>query len=590
MTSAKNNLDKSQAGFSLILTLLILAGMLAATLAISEMVFRVTRSVGNASNSEMAYYGAETAAEKTLYQINKEYKSIDDQITLKGDIDKDEILVASTEAGYQLDRIKVRRGCLTGGGVSNCLYVRGDDDSTLTPAFKGTLRPGDSYELAMDVNINGSYSANIKLSGAALAESQLVDLIIEKNDAGSVGTPIEDKIIDGSKFEAEGDYDDGYPVSTATNFHKIRIVNNAPAGSEPVLNYEIQGAPIVELRIWTTGKFHKTERQVITRLSKWQIYSADGTPIITDNRAEIVDDTMENIEAVDGEGSRDIDNPSGFNPEEVYDGDGEYIDDCGGCDGGYICDDGECVEDIESDEDEANLCEDGAVACKLVFVTGKKPTFCPEGYTRCVFSMDDNGMTAGKISVKLTDSGGVSITETGIPAADIICQSLAEEAGLHGEFRAWLSDSGHDARDRFPYVNYARSDSDYIPYYLVGGDGPLLVNDPGSFFGFGLDHVVLSHGINIDSLENNLPLGAILGNINDNKYFVFTGTGYNGEKYSNPAYGFTTLFCDDWKSASNEFKAETGYIGGKNGYWTQQEIHELADGCNIPKHLYCFEK
>jgi len=71
-----NKQTLKQQGFSLILVILIMVGMLAASLVISNIVLRTSRSISKVSDSEIAYYAAETAAEKILYEINKNYTDV----------------------------------------------------------------------------------------------------------------------------------------------------------------------------------------------------------------------------------------------------------------------------------------------------------------------------------------------------------------------------------------------------------------------------------------------------------------------------------------------------------------------------------
>ena len=246
MTNPKNNLSSSQAGFSLILTLLILAGMLAATLAISEIVFRVTRSVGNASNSEMAYYGAETAAEKALYAVNKEYADI--VAVVDGVIDKTEDTTAGT-AGYKLAGIETATtDCSTG-----CLPDR--------------LAPGRSYELDLDVMTDDPYGAQITLTG------DLTNVILVDISLNYAGAPISETILRGT--DTDFAYHNPYTVDTSDNFHKIRIINTGPTNIDytvaPLDDITI-ASPIMQLIFKTSGFFHDTERQLDTKLNKWHIY------------------------------------------------------------------------------------------------------------------------------------------------------------------------------------------------------------------------------------------------------------------------------------------------------------------------------
>ncbi|HPA25163.1 MAG TPA: hypothetical protein PLK76_00085 [bacterium] len=73
MKKIKNN----QQGFSLLLTVLILASLMILTLTISDVVLRVGKSAESIGNSEVAYFAAETAVERALFQIEKNYSMAD---------------------------------------------------------------------------------------------------------------------------------------------------------------------------------------------------------------------------------------------------------------------------------------------------------------------------------------------------------------------------------------------------------------------------------------------------------------------------------------------------------------------------------
>ncbi len=268
--------QSAQAGFSLVLTLLILAGMLASSLAISDMVFRVGRSVGNASNSEMAYYAAETAAEKTLFAVNQEYQNIDDW----------ELSVAETPAaapitaGYRAETINPIISCVV-APLSDPICI---PDGSL--AIHGSLAPGQSYELDLDIMTDDPYGVKFDLTAnppANLPGAILIDSYSLKpaTGYGPAGAPWGEIIKRGSILDPTdpAHLSDTYSTTTEDYFHKIRLVNSGPNN----LTYSIYSAddpsispPILELLIRTRGFFHNTERQLETKLNKWHTY---GMPL-----------------------------------------------------------------------------------------------------------------------------------------------------------------------------------------------------------------------------------------------------------------------------------------------------------------------
>jgi hypothetical protein len=98
----------------------------------------------------------------------------------------------------------------------------------------------------------------------------------------------------------------------------------------------------------------------------------------------------------------------------------------------------------------------------------------------------------------------------GLAGADAICTQSAANAGLSGNWTAWLSDDTEDARDRIPAGIYQ----------LL--DGTVVANSL-----FDLTHGVLKAPINLD--ENGDPLGG----------FVWTGTQPDGTGTSQNCIGWT---------------------------------------------------
>jgi len=139
----------------------------------------------------------------------------------------------------------------------------------------------------------------------------------------------------------------------------------------------------------------------------------------------------------------------------------------------------------------------------------------------------------------------------GLAAADALCQADAAAAQLPspGDFRAWLSDSGTDAVDRFTYDGaWARPDG-----ILVAASPTDLIDG------------TLNAPINVTAA------GAYL----DANWAVWTGTDDNGL-----ASAWT---CQDWTSAN---VADSGWIGRPNlasFHWTDT----MGYPCNPSNHFYC---
>jgi hypothetical protein len=118
----------------------------------------------------------------------------------------------------------------------------------------------------------------------------------------------------------------------------------------------------------------------------------------------------------------------------------------------------------------------------VVRLTFSEPLF-PIAYTVTVSGVNDtagNGM-AGEETAQFTGNGKVAFitaaTETGdlsswddaggqsgLPAADAVCQAEAEAAGFVGTFKAWLSDTFTDAKERIGMTSGPWIRTDGFPF------------------------------------------------------------------------------------------------------------------------------
>jgi len=139
----------------------------------------------------------------------------------------------------------------------------------------------------------------------------------------------------------------------------------------------------------------------------------------------------------------------------------------------------------------------------------------------------------------------------GLSGADVKCQGLANTANLQGTFKAWLSTSTVNAKDRFISKN--------LPYYTVNG---IKVADN---FNDLIDGS-LDNPINVDEK------GKIVS------YSVWTGTKTNGEKE-------TSNLCNDWMIDSPNYRGRTGDSSSYTDSWTYWN----KPTCDNNVRLYCFQ-
>lgn len=139
----------------------------------------------------------------------------------------------------------------------------------------------------------------------------------------------------------------------------------------------------------------------------------------------------------------------------------------------------------------------------------------------------------------------------GLSGADQICQSLADQAGLPGTYKAWLSDSLTSVSSRITHAS--------VPYQRV--DGVIIAN-------------------NWSDLTDS-SLGAAISITESGEIVVGTAVWTNSK--ANGAIASTTNTCTDWGATSGQ--GFRGNDSSMNRYWTMSGLL----GCNYSLHLYCFQ-
>lgn len=141
---------------------------------------------------------------------------------------------------------------------------------------------------------------------------------------------------------------------------------------------------------------------------------------------------------------------------------------------------------------------------------------------------------------------------TGIDAGDEICQTIATAAGLRdpGSFKAWLSDSTTDAKDRFLYGGpWVRLDGLQVAASLAA----------------------LTDG------ELDVPI-----NVNEDLAYETNTRSYTG---TNPAGTTSNSTCLDWVSGSDVDNATYGSANSVGNSWT-----DASDvSCDLGASLYCLQ-
>jgi hypothetical protein len=142
----------------------------------------------------------------------------------------------------------------------------------------------------------------------------------------------------------------------------------------------------------------------------------------------------------------------------------------------------------------------------------------------------------------------------GLAGADAFCTNAAMGAGLTGSWRAWMSDSGTDARSRIVDAEYR----------LL--NGVAVANDLADLTDGSLDN-----GIDVDEFGNVMMAGLA----------VWTGTNADGTRASN--------HCRDWDWSGGEVEfGQFGFTGATNSEWTNR-VNNATCQAGVFSWVYCFE-
>jgi cysteine-rich repeat protein len=231
----------------------------------------------------------------------------------------------------------------------------------------------------------------------------------------------------------------------------------------------------------------------------------------------------------DGDGDPgDGDGDPGDGDGDSGDGDGDPQPECGNgvVEADEVCDDGNANDDVCT-----NTCAWGP-ATRIVFVTS-------EIYT-------------GNLG--------------GLAGADAKCQSLADAAGLPGNYMAWLSTGASS-----PSTRFMQSPN---PYVLV--NGTKVADDWAD-----LTDEEIDHPIDTDQAGNPSPEGVGLPCRNETRV-VFTSTFWDGTDLVGPLDGD----CQGWTTSSGSWLTTLART---------TRVNPWSHGCNGPfcadsAGLYCFQQ
>ncbi|MEW6610897.1 MAG: hypothetical protein AB1352_04735 [Patescibacteria group bacterium] len=234
-------------GISLLLAISVLGGLIFVTSAATDMILTVSRSSRSIGDSEIAYYAAETAVERALWEYEKDSASLSaltaTATPLPGNANASYTTSATTE-NYAPK------------GNANLSTSNLNDPITSSNPLQVTLPPGKSFYL--DLAINGAvYPSNIQVT-------------LETGKSAEV-------IVTSSNVQTQTNYDGvGAPTVTVNNPSydnntKLKIENTASAASTYTIMPTGGELPIGVL-ITGVGRYRGVERRLEVVKPNWVIY------------------------------------------------------------------------------------------------------------------------------------------------------------------------------------------------------------------------------------------------------------------------------------------------------------------------------
>jgi hypothetical protein len=168
----------------------------------------------------------------------------------------------------------------------------------------------------------------------------------------------------------------------------------------------------------------------------------------------------------------------------------------------------------------------------------------------------------------------------GVEGADQKCQSLAENAGLPGPYKAWI---GGRADDSGPRDRFNRAKSDYI---LPPGESSEALEKVADSYNdvvvcqISEPHDCLDHAINVTETGRDAEETC---SYDGGHCFAWTNVSH---VLADPTSG---SHCYDWSSRAHLLLGNTGYIFATDVNWTEDFELQCGGGFGaFPLHLYCF--
>ena len=227
-------------------------------------------------------------------------------------------------------------------------------------------------------------------------------------------------------------------------------------------------------------------------------------------------------------------------------------------------------------------CGDGKSELILILPNGMEKTICvPDSAVEKIEAATENapidftsektvfvtsGIYTGDLIEEAFQLTGVDTGTdpgAGLEAGDLICQTLADDAGLGGTYKAWLADDTDSPDTRF--------DKSTVPY--VSTDDVTVANDYTDLTNCSPDCLQTAIEYDENGTLTPSPFSSVWTNVD--------------------SFGFTkslTLHCSNWTEDTFErndaHQARNGNKQFISAGWTDLG----GNGCDQLSHLYCFEQ
>ncbi|MFA4873438.1 MAG: hypothetical protein WC659_05930 [Patescibacteria group bacterium] len=242
-----NHLRSAHQGISLLLALSVLGGLIFVTSAATDMILTVSRSSRSIGDSEIAYFAAETAVERALWQYEKNSASLGALTATATPLPGNPIASYTTSATTENHAPK--------GNTSLSVSSVNDPITTSNP-LQVTLLPGKVFYLDLATN-GAAYPTNVQVT---LPTGKPAEVIVTSSNVQTqtdyMGTGIHTVTVDSPSY---------------TNNTKLKIENTDTTASTYTITPTGSELPIGVL-ITGIGRYRGVERRLEVVKPNWVIY------------------------------------------------------------------------------------------------------------------------------------------------------------------------------------------------------------------------------------------------------------------------------------------------------------------------------